>query len=469
MAYEQFFYDAQLRRVILQAIRLLSNFQVRFGGEDNATYYRVPVLYGDSSRQAQAIINRNTANKIPPTPQISVYISNLQYARERVQDPTFVDRASIRTRRYDPVTDSYLNEQGNAYSIERIMPVPYTLNLKADIWTSNSDQKFQLLEQILSLFNPALEIQSTDNYLDWTSLSYMEQTALTWTSRTIPQGTDDSIDIATMEFTLPIWLSSPARVTKMGVIEKVISSILNPTEDLANFVNSDDILLRTRQAITFQNYGIWVNDGQIQLLKNNPVNVTASSSEIQAEIVVGETSEWPAALDKYGVIRNGISQLRLSLDEIDGFTNGEEIIGTIAVHPSNDRILLFTVDVDTLPVNTLAPVTAIIDPQRVAPGMGGLPAAVTGQRYLLLNAVGSNLDAEAAAGWAPNNYETVALANDIIEFDGTRWVLSFNSASATETQYVSNLTTGRQYKYSQGSWKKSWEGEYQPLTWRIVL
>ena len=51
------------------------------------------------------------------------------------------------------------------------MPTPYTLSMKADIWTSNTDQKLQLLEQILVLFNPALEIQTTDNYIDWTSLS----------------------------------------------------------------------------------------------------------------------------------------------------------------------------------------------------------------------------------------------------------------------------------------------------------
>lgn len=469
MAYEQFFYDAQLRRFVIQSIRLLSNFQVKFGSDDNATLYRVPVVYGDSSRQAQAIINRNTANKIPSTPQISVYISNLQYARERVQDPTFVDRASIRTRKYDPVTNSYLNQQGNAYSIERLMPVPYTLTLKADIWTSNSDQKFQLLEQILSLFNPALEIQSTDNYLDWTSLSYMEQTSINWSSKSIPQGTDDQIDIATVEFTLPIWLSSPARVTKMGVVEKIISSIYNGSEDLSDFVASDDLLLGTRQAITFQNYGIWVNDGQIQLLKNNPVHTVASTDEIQAEIVVGNSSDWPAALEKYGVIRNGISQLRLSLNEQDGFDSGTEIVGTIAVHPNNDKILLFTVDQDTLPTNTLDPISAIIDPQRVAPGINGLPAAVQGQRYLLLNDVGSQLDVEAAEGWTFNNYETVANVNDIIEYDGVRWVTVFSAAQVTDTQYVSNLTTGRQYKYSQGTWKKSWEGEYLPLTWRIIL
>jgi T4-like virus Myoviridae tail sheath stabiliser len=466
MAYEQHFYDAQVKRIIIQAIRLLSNFQVKFG---DGTLVRVPVTYGDSSRQAASILARNSANRMPTTPQISVYITDFKYARERVQDPTFVDHVSVRTRKYDPVTNSYLNQQGNAYSVERLMPVPYTLTLKADIWTSNSDQKFQILEQILSLFNPALEIQSTDNYLDWASLSYMEQTNIVWSSRSIPQGTDDQIDISSVEFTIPIWLSSPARVTKMGVIQKVISSIYDSSGDVSDFVNSDDLLLGTRQAITFQNYSIWINNGQIQLLKNNPVNIVPSSTDIQAQVVVGETNDWAAALDKYGYIRNGISQLRLSLSPVDGFDTGSEIVGTISIHPTDSRILLYTVDIDTLPTNTLDPVTAIIDPQRVAPGINGLPAASNGQRYLLLNGTGNASDPQVAQGWSANGYETVAQVNDIIEYDGTQWVTVFDSSNYTTTAYISNIATQRQYKYSQGSWKKSWEGEYQPLNWRLVL
>ena len=42
------------------------------------------------------------------------------------------------------------------------MPVPYLLNMQVDVWTSNTDQKLQLMEQILVLFNPALEIQHND-------------------------------------------------------------------------------------------------------------------------------------------------------------------------------------------------------------------------------------------------------------------------------------------------------------------
>ena len=460
MAYQTFFHDAQIRRFLVQVIRILSNFQVQYS---DGTLYRVPVTYGDSSRQAQAIISRNSENSIPSAPMISVYITGLTYDRARVQDPTYVDKGSIRTRKYDPVTDSYLAQQGNAYSIERLMPVPYELAVKCDIWTSSSDQKFQLIEQILSLFNPALEIQSTDNYLDWSSLSYMEQSNINWSSRNIPQGTDDSIDIASIDFKIPIWLSSPAKVTKMGVIERVIASIFDPA-DISEFIGTD-LLLGTRQCITFQNYSIWVNDGQIQLLKNNTVTVIPNDTEIEFQVVNGLTNSWPAALEKYGVIRNGISQLRLITD----FEAGTEIVGTISVDPGNDKILLFTVDTDTIPANTLDPGTAIINPQKVAPGINGLPSAQNGQRYLMTKPMGSSADNEYAAGWYFSSTETQADANDIIEFDGTQWSVVFDSSAATVTQYVTNLTSGKQYKYFQSNWVKSYEGEYAPLNWRLVL
>jgi hypothetical protein len=104
---------------------------------------------------------------------ISCYVTGLEYNAERRQDPTFIDKKHIRMRKFDPNTNEYTTQQGNAFTVERVMPVPYTLQLNVDVWTSNTNQKLQLLEQLLVLFNPALEIQSTDNYLDWTSLSYM--------------------------------------------------------------------------------------------------------------------------------------------------------------------------------------------------------------------------------------------------------------------------------------------------------
>ena len=42
--------------------------------------------------------------------------------------------------------------------------------------------KLQILEQILVLFNPSLEVQTTDNYIDWTSLTHVMLESVNWSS-----------------------------------------------------------------------------------------------------------------------------------------------------------------------------------------------------------------------------------------------------------------------------------------------
>ena len=223
---------------MLQTIRLLSNFVVKYG---DGSLVRVPVMYGDADRQVAHINKQNSENKINSTPRIAVYVAELSLDRDRLSDSSYVGKMHFKERdtQIDPATgkETYNQTQGRNFTVERLMPTPFTLKMKCDIWASSTDQKLQILEQIMVLFNPSLELQTNDNYLDWTSLSYMEQTDINWSSRSIPQGTDDQIDIATVTFQLPIWLSSPARVTKMGVVEKLISSIFNPTGDLSANLN----------------------------------------------------------------------------------------------------------------------------------------------------------------------------------------------------------------------------------------
>ena len=65
----QFFYDAQIRRFLLQFARVFSNFDVAYGPNQAGqgpgfdpeidTLIRVPVRYGDASRQAQTILQNN--------------------------------------------------------------------------------------------------------------------------------------------------------------------------------------------------------------------------------------------------------------------------------------------------------------------------------------------------------------------------------------------------------------------------
>jgi hypothetical protein len=464
MSTPTFFYDDQIRRFLLQFTRIFSNFQVEYGRNEEGTNHaliRVPVRYGDASRQAQTIIQQNSASAMPSTPMMTFYISNLDYDRPRMQEPFHVSKINVRQRTYDEATDSYETTQGNAFTIERLMPVPYKLTLKLDIWTSNTNQKMQLLEQMLVLFNPSLEIQSTDNFIDWTSLSVVELESVQWSGRSIPQGTENPIDIATLTFTLPIWLSSPAKVKKLGVVERIIMSVFDSEGYASDAVMDNDLLLGTRQAITPWAYQTLLINNKLQALR--PAQVIDESNDSLAPPTAPPSNLlWSAVIGAYGVLRPGISQIKLSQPD------GTDVVGTITYDPTDDRFLLFTVDEDTVPQNTLAPVDAVINPLRSGPGDGIAPA-VTGQRYLLTEDTGS--DQGSAAAWSGLDQQPLtAHANDIVEYEQGRWWVVFDSTnSPANTQYVTNLTTGIQYRWTGQAWVKSYQGLYPGGEWTLVL
>jgi len=538
MSLQSFFYDQQIRRYIIQFIRMVSNFQVEFGKDRNSVIalQRVPVIYGDSSRQVASIIQQNSENVLNAVPAMAVYVSGLTYDRERLQNPTYVGKLNLRERYFDPATGQMSTTQGDVFTVERLMPVPYKLTLNLDIWTSNTEQKLQLLEQLTILFNPALEIQSTDNYIDWTSITYVLLTNVNWSSRTVPIGTDTPIDVATLTFELPIFISAPALVKKLGVVQKIIASIFDGSGGINEAIYDDEKLL-SRQYFTPLTYGVILFDNELRLVKydqhvtedfgvqvvkellapvtantnvilsdtdgisNNMIisglsitsnasptittvpncivigingdTVTASNlitGNIGDRIVFtattrkeGPSEPWRDLINVYGNLVNGTSTIRLELDD------GNEVIGTVAYNPVDDTALLWTPDIDTIPVNTLEPVNAIIDPQSARPNKN-LQDLATGTRYLLVNDYVSASGAQPAYNWyGIDNTLLEAYANDIIEFNGQHWAVVFSSRYETQTEYVTNLTTGTQYKWNGSSWAKSYEGFYPAGKWQLTI
>jgi hypothetical protein len=464
MAGPIFFYDEQIRRFLLQFARIFSNFEVEYGRNEEGTEHtlmRVPVRYGDSSRQVSTVMQNNSPNSMPSTPLMTFYITSLDYDRPRMQDPYHVSKMNVRQRFYDTATDTYEVTQGNAFTIERLMPVPYSLTINLDIWTSNTNQKFQLLEQIIPLFNPALEIQSTDNFIDWTSLSVVELNSSRWSSRTIPSGTDDPIDVATLTFKIPIWISSPAKVKKLGVVERIVASVFDANGDAVSAITDNDLLMGTRQIFTPYSYQVLLINNKLQALRSQQVVDQVNSSLSPADSPESNLL-WHAVIGDFGVLREGISLIKLQQDD------GTEVIGTVAYDPTDDRFLLFSVDPDTVPANTLSPVNAVINPLASGPSEG-LPVAAQGQRYLFTESTGSeNGFAQAWAGVA--GQYLVAQANDIVEYDGSRWIVVFDSTnSPVNTQYVTNLTTELQFEWNGSGWVKSYQGLYPGGTWSLVL
>jgi hypothetical protein len=449
----QFFYDAQIRRFLIQFMRITSNFEVEFGksSDGTRTLQRVPVYYGDPSRQAATILKNNSENTFSSVPAMSVYINGLTYEQSRMQEPYHVSKMQLRERQYDPETGLYNSQQGDTYTIERLMPVPYNLEVKLDIWTSNTEQKMQLIEQLAVLFNPSLEIQSTDNYIDWTSLSYVQLTNVNWSSRVVPTSTEEPIDVATLTFMMPIWISAPAKVKRLGVIQKFVGSLYDEQGEL----NSDSLLvnLASRRYVTPLDYGIFYSGNQLQLLK--PHELVDNNNNI---IRVAPAVTWRSIVELYGALIVGTSEIRLSLP------TGNELIGTIAYHPADPYILLFDPIEDTMPSNTLLPVNAIINPQNVQVN-STLLSPSTNTRYLLTDSIGDAGNQEGSIIWQ----DLVANVNDIIQYTGVEWQVVFASAAESNIQYVTNTNTGVQYQWTGETWVKSTEGIYRGGEWSLII
>jgi hypothetical protein len=411
-------------------------------------------MYGDSSRQASTIIADNTASNLPSAPLITFYISGLEYDQKRTQDPTFVDRINVRQRAYNADTQSYEQTQGQAFTVERLMPVPYTLRITVDFWTTNYNQKLELIEQLGTLFNPSLEIQSTDNFIDWTSLSVVYQDGLTFSSRTIPQGTGNPIDVLTWKFYMPIWISTAAKLKKFGVIQKIIASIFKGTA--LTDIQDEDLLLGTRQKITPYGYKLLLLGNTLQLLPADEA-FYPDNEDLNLPPSPNTSLYWSSLLNVYGTLRPGISQIWLQNPYMD-----TEIVGTIVPDPVDDRLLIYTIDPDTLPQNTLDPVDGVINPLITGPN-AGLPGPVNGRRYLIVENIGSPGNTTTAWG------SLIANANDIIEYSSGQWSVVFNSSNDTAIEYVTNLSTNVQYRYTDGIWMKSWEGWYGQGDYSIVI
>ena len=460
------FYEGQVRKFLTQFIRILSNFSVETGrGSDGAVNLRaVPVVYGDPTRQVANIIRNNSENALNYAPKIACYVRELNYDRERMQNPYHIEKQHLRERDVDS-DGNYTNQLGAGYTVEKVMPSPFRLEVTADIFSSNTDQKLQILEQILYLFNPDFEIQKTDNYIDWTSLSYIELGNITFSSRTIPVGADTEIDVATLQFSMPIWLSPPVKVKKLGVVQKIIMSIYDDDGGIAKGLIDGE--LTSRSYITPNNFGLLVTGNQLRLLGSTGTNVKSGGDGFQTGAnepsnydpfeTFGPAVNWKVLLDQYGKVTNGTSQIRLTQP------NGNEIIGTIATSTLDDTILLYTIDGDTIPSNTLTAVKKIINPATFDPGT---PA--NGDRYLIINDVGDSTASFQSQTWGT----LIANVGDIIEYNSSqsKWLKVFDASNPDSTlHYVTNLNTGIQYRFNGTEWVKSYEGVYTQGNWSIVL
>ena len=434
----------------------MSNFAYKDG---TGKLVQIPVMYGDPSRQSATVLKKNTENTIPSAPFIACYIKGLEYDQTRLQDPTFVSKVQVRERAIDDNTGEYITTQGQGFMVERIMPSPYKMTFAADIWTTNTDQKLQIFEQIAYLFNPSLELQTSNNYLDWTSLTVLQLKSNVWTSRQIPQGTDQNIDILNMTFETPIWITPPAKVKRLGIITKIIANAFIDTPGSINLdYNDTNAIYPTLGDPLFKTV---VTPGNFELLVlNNTAALMVNDSSIgeNASSVPSNGISWHKLLDLYpGQFRANLSQLRLNTP------NGSPIVAYINLDPMDDSKMVLHIDVDTIPHSSIT-INAIINPETFKP-----VNPVTGVKYLILESINSIAGVGPSAWLNSDASGFTANANDIIQWNGSNWEIIFDSTVPQDITYITNLYTGIQYKWENSGWSKSFEGIYSKESWSLVL
>ena len=472
------FYDGQIRRYLTQFMRLMSGFSYK---DSRGNLVQVPVRYGDVNRQVAGVLKKNSENVINSAPFIACYIKSLDFARDRLQDPTFIGKMHIRERQHGYIDENpesptfgqeiqdYANTQGENYTVERLMPSPYNVTFNADIWTTNTDQKLQILEQMLVLFRPAMEIQSTTNYIDWTSLSYVELTGTIWSSRNIPQGTENDIDVASLTFTSPIWISPPAKVKKLGIITKIIANVFTEPEGSVGTGQLSFINPVASVVVTPGNFSLLLANNTAQLMSAGE-NLSVDSLE-QIPVKAGIKVNWKSLLDLYpGKFRAGFSHIELTKPD------GGKIVGYLSINPLDESemdMLSIVFDGETLLNSDISDLTntitrgtinAIINPHTYNPGSPG-----SDTRYLILEDIDSTTEEGPSAWQNGDGTGFLANSNDIIQWDGEKWNVIFNSTTVTSVTYITNSYTGVQYKWDGEQWSKSIDGMYYPGEWRIVL
>lgn len=548
----QFWYTEQLRNYRLQFIRAFSNFYVQTGPDanGNTSLTQIPCIYGDMSRVAATALTGNSENKVPPVPFMSCYVASLAMNAQRRQDPNFVGKMHIDERAYDDETNTYLPTIGNRYTIERYMPIPYDLTMHLDILSNNTQIKEQIIEQLLTLYNPSIEIQTSVNMLDWTVISLIELIDINWSSKTIPVGTENPLDIATLTFKLPIWINPPAKVKKQIMIQEIVTNIIHGIKEDTEQWGWSELLTYNRRITTPGNYHIGMClDGpnytvSLELYEGTPIaptvvptinitkpeptfnvgdsfsyngtNVTISDNTVEGVVtsckiafsgtmldvqqgqnntirfinntgnsskfldvigipvenmgfksnvrISGGTLSWQVLFDAIGTLRPyslyGVnsSQLRLVRDINNPDT---DITGWIDLHPMNQNHITWTIDQQSMPTITMPNINAIINPTSVGPGIG-LPQAAIGQRYLITES-----PSLTSIGWGDIGH---ANPNDIIQFDGAEWAVSFDSCKNLDTiQYVINIYSGKLLVWECSRWSDFIRNHYRQSEWRLSL
>lgn len=445
----EYFHQGQLRRVISHIIRVFGGFSVQTGTTDQGEpiLRRIPCRWLDMSRQVGSIINENSENMAASAPFMTVGIERHTISRKDIRSQTS-QKLSFSTNKQDE-NGVYTNEKDKTFSVERFNPVPWELEFRLDIWTTNTKDKTEILEQLACFFNPDVELQLSTNPLDWTATTRIELVSVDWTSRNVPDVDSTGMDIATMHFKTVMWYSLPALVHHNKLVHQV-----NINLQAKNNIDPMDIGIEDLGTVVVSPGDYRISTEQISKYEYDITLLYSDNSEERG----GNKLSWKDTFDLYGKYVKDQSFIALNKDieddsPIKGWIHFEDSL------PENKVRL--NIDPDSMPTTTINPVNGIIDPVQHNPKTV-LPTPVEGVRYIVMNDVDLG-----GFQWNDDGNTLNASNNDIIEFSSGKWIISNNPV---ENDIVEVIVDNSLYIYDeQNGWYSVILSSYRNGLWRIYL
>lgn len=213
----EYYYNGQIQSYMLQFMAIFTGLQVMVGknATQDARLIDVPLMYGHRDRVVAAIISDNTQNKPLRLPTMSAYMRSIEMAPD-----LYAGVGTERRNTYVPVGGLVPDDMKVIYQRRAL---PFKLTMELAIMSSNTKQHLQILEQILPLFDPQINIQRSDAPFDAARLTSVKLTNIN-TDSNYPTGTEIRLIQSTLSFEVPIWLDTPADVRK-NVVEKIFMRV----------------------------------------------------------------------------------------------------------------------------------------------------------------------------------------------------------------------------------------------------
>lgn len=199
-AFKDYYFDNQIKRYVLQFMAIFASMKIQ---HDDGEFQQINVRYTSADRVSEAILAGNTQNRPPVFPSFSTRIQAIEMAPQLRKGVGAMRQTVAAGPGYLPNDIEVINQK---------QPIPYIISMSVDLMATNYQHTFQLLEQIMMLFDPVLQIQTSDSYFDPTVITTVELKGFAIEDN-VPMDTERRIIKINMDFEFPIYISLPVNIT----------------------------------------------------------------------------------------------------------------------------------------------------------------------------------------------------------------------------------------------------------------